>query len=89
MDIEAHGNDKREVIRHNRDWLNANRAAGTLPLPGAVGVNVDHDAYQCIAADIITNPRLDPHDILRHGDYLHMVRVVLPMIEAAPNEAPG
>ncbi len=83
MDIEAHANDVREIIRLVRDWLNANRGADAPPLPGAAAINDDHDAYLGIAHDIVANLRLDPHDDLPHADYLHVVAVALPRIEAA------
>jgi hypothetical protein len=83
MDIEAHANDAREIIRLVRDWLNANREPGASPLPGAAAINDDHDAYLGIANDIVANLRLDPHDDLPHSDYLHVVAVALPRIEAA------
>ncbi len=89
MDIEAHANDVREIIRLVRDWLNAYREAGVPPLPGAVAINDDHDAYLAIAPDIVANLRLDPHDDLPHGDYLHVVEVALPRIEAARTGALG
>lgn len=87
MDIEAHANDAREIIRLVRDWLNTNREPGAPPLPGAVAINDDHDAYLGIAHDIVANLRLDPHDDLPHGDYLHVVAVALPRIEAARGSA--
>ena len=83
MDIESHGNEVRKIIRLVRDWLNANREDGAPPLPGAAAINDDHDAYLKIAADIVANLRLDPHDDLPHHDYLHVVTVALPRIEAA------
>jgi hypothetical protein len=83
MDIEAHANDAREIIRLVRDWLNANRESGAPPLPGAASINDDHDAYLAIAHDVVANLRLDPHDDLPHGDYLHVGAVALPRIEAA------
>jgi hypothetical protein len=83
MDIESHGDDPRRVIRHVRDWLNANRGPGATLLPGAAAINEDYDAYLKIAPDIISGLRLDPHDELPHGDYLHVVETALPMIEAA------
>jgi len=83
MDIEPHGNDKRAMIRLVRDWLNTNRKPGTPPLPGAAAINDDHDHYQRIAPDIIATLRLDPHDTLPHRDYIHVVGVALPIIEAA------
>lgn len=89
MDIEVHANDVREIIRLVRDWLNANREAGALPLPGAAAINDDHDAYLGIAHDIVANLRLDPHDDLPHSDYLHVVEVALPRIEAARADALG
>jgi hypothetical protein len=83
MDIEAHGNDGRQVIRHVRDWLNANRKPGVSILPGAAAIYEDHEAYLKIAPDIVRGLRLDPHDDLPHGDYLHVVQIALPQIEAA------
>ena len=73
MDIEAHGNDVRAIIRLVRDWLNANRDPGASPLPGAAAINEDHDAYLKLAPDIVANLRLDPHDDLPHIDYLYVV----------------
>lgn len=83
MDIEAHANDPRLVIRHVRDWLNANREPGAAVLPGAAATNADYETYLKIAPDIVIGLRLDPHDELPHGDYLHVVETALPMIEAA------
>jgi hypothetical protein len=83
MDIEAHANDPRQIIRLVRDWLNTNREAGAAPLPGAAAINVDHDAYLGIAHDIVADLRLDPHDDLPHDDYLLVVELALPMIEMA------
>jgi hypothetical protein len=89
MDIEAHANDVRQIIRLVRDWLNANRVASEPPLPGAASVNEDHDAYLGIAHDIVANLRLDPHDDLPHSDYLHVVAVALPRIETARTGSAG
>jgi hypothetical protein len=89
MDIEAHSNSAREVIRLVRDWLNTNRDADASPLPGATAINDDYDAYLAIAHDIVANLRLDPHDDLPHGDYLHVVAVALPRIEIARAVALG
>lgn len=83
MDIEAHGNDVRAIIRLVRDWLNANRDPGAPPLPGAAAINADHDAYLKLAPDIVANLRLDPHDDLPHIDYLYVVELALPKIEHA------
>ena len=83
MDIEAHGDDPRQIIRHVRDWLNANREPGVALLPGANAINDDYDTYLKIAPDIVAGLRLDPHDELPHGDYLYVVETALPMIEAA------
>lgn len=88
MDIEAHGNDTRQTIRHVRDWLNANRPPGSTILPGAAAINDDHEAYLKIAPDIVEGLRLDPHDDLPHGDYLHVVEIALPRIEAARAATP-
>lgn len=83
MDIAAHDNDTREVVRSIRDWLNANRATATQPRAGAVAIHADHEASQRVIGDIIAELRLDPHDKLPHGDYLHVVAVALPLVEAA------
>jgi hypothetical protein len=82
MDIEAHANNPRQIIRHVRDWLNTNRDQGAGPLPGAAAMNDDHDAYIGLAPKIVAKLRLDPHDELPHRDYLHVVETALPMIEA-------
>lgn len=83
MDIEAHGNEVGRVIKHVRDWLSANRETGHPILPGAAAITADHEAYLKIAPDIIGELRLDPHDDMPHGDYLHVVEYALPLIEAA------
>lgn len=83
MDIEAHGNKVGRVIKHVRDWLSANRETGLPILPGAAAITADHEAYLKIAPDIIDELRLDPHDDMPHGDYLHVVEYALPLIEAA------
>lgn len=88
MDIDAHGNDPRRVIHRVRDWLDANRKAGSPLLPGAAAINHDYEAYLKIAPDIIAGLRLDPHDELPHGDYLHVVETALPMLEAARRDKP-
>jgi hypothetical protein len=46
-------------------------------------VNDDYDAYLKIAPDIVAGLRLDPQDDLPHGDYLYVVEMALPLIEAA------
>jgi hypothetical protein len=83
VDIQAHGNNVNDIIRLVRDWLNANREAGAPPLPGGTAINDDHSTYLEIAHDIVADLRFDPHDELPHGDYLHVVEVALPRIEAA------
>lgn len=83
MDIEAHGNDVRRVIRNVRDWLNANRELGSPLLPGASAIHDDYEAFLKIAPDIVAGLRLDPHDELPHGDFLYVVQIALPLIEAA------
>ncbi len=88
MDIKAHDDDLEKVIKHVRDWLNANRLKGTEPLPGAAAINADFRAYLKIAPDIISNLRLDAHDQLPHTDYLHVVEVALPLIEKARKTLP-
>jgi hypothetical protein len=85
MDIEAHGNNVDRVIKHVRDWLSANRGTGQPILPGAAAITADYEAYLKIAPDIIAELRLDPHDDMPHGDYLHVVEYALPLIEAARN----
>jgi hypothetical protein len=82
MDIEAHGDDLNQVIRHVRDWLNVLRGARPS-LPGATAIAEDHAAYLRIAPDIIKALRLDPHDELPHRDYLDVVEQALPLIEKA------
>ena len=82
MDIEAHGDDAKQIIRHVRDWLNANRDPGSRLLAGAKAISADYDTYVLIAPDIIKGLRLDPHDDLSHIDYLQVVRMALPEIEA-------
>jgi hypothetical protein len=41
MDIEPHANSVSEVVRHYRDWLNANREPGAPVLPGAAAISQD------------------------------------------------
>ncbi len=82
MNIAAHGNDVREVVRHVRDWLNANRRPGVPTLPGAAAIVEDHEIYRRLAPGLAKRLRLDPHD-LPHGDYLYVVREALPLIGAA------
>lgn len=82
MDIDAHGDDAGRIIKHVRDWLNANR--GDRPvLPGAAAISADHDAYLKIAPDIIRSLRLDPHETPPHRDYLHVVEQALPGLALA------
>jgi hypothetical protein len=83
MDIEAHGNKVDRIIKHVRDWLSTNREPSQPTLPGAAAITADYEAYLKIAPDIIGALRLDPHDDLPHGDYLHVVEYALPLIEAA------
>ena len=52
MDIEAHANDGRGMIRLVRNWLNTNRDPGGPPLPGGAAINEDHDTYLEMAPDI-------------------------------------
>ncbi len=82
MDIEAHANNPVRVIKHVRDWLNANRGDQPI-LPGATAITDDHAAYLKIAPDIIRALRIDPHDELPHRDYLDVVEQALPLIERA------
>ncbi len=82
MDIEAHDNEPKAAIKHVRDWLNANRSARPI-LPGAAAIAEDYAAYMRIAPDIVAELRLDPHDDLPHRDYLYVVGLALPLIEAA------
>ena len=82
MDIEAHGNDVSRIIGMVRDWLNAGRGMSP-PLPGAVSIATDYSAFQGIADDLIAELRLDRFDALPHADFLYIVEVSLPKIEAA------
>ena len=88
MDVAAHGNEARLLIRHVRDWLNANRPHGTPILPGAAAIAEDHELYLRLAPGLAKGLRLDPHDDLPHGDYLYIVREALPLIEAARASEP-
>jgi hypothetical protein len=83
MDIENHSNNVQEIIRLVRDWLNANRDDGALPMPGGAAINADHEVYLAMAPGIAAGLRLDPHDDLPHRDFLHVVEAALPMIDAA------
>jgi hypothetical protein len=56
---------------------------GSAPFPGAASIVKDFDAYRQMAPDIISTLRLDAHESLLHLDYLHVVRLALPRIEAA------
>lgn len=82
MDVETHGNDVGRVIKHVRDWLNANRGDSPV-LPGSAAIAADHAAYLTVAPGIIAALRLDPHDALPHRDYLHVVEQALPRLEVA------
>lgn len=82
MDIEAHGNDAASLIKAVRDWLNAGRDGGD-PLPGATAIVADYAAFQALVPDIIARLRLDDFDAIPHSDYMHLVELALPQIEAA------
>ncbi len=82
MDIEAHGNDPTRLIKAVRDWLNAGRGEGR-PLPGSAAITGDFAAFQTLVPDIIAQLRLDDFDALPHSDYMHLVELALPQIEAA------
>ena len=82
MDIEAHGNDARRLIKAVRDWLSSGRDGGD-PLPGSAAITADYAAFQVLVPDIIAQLRLDSLDALPHSDYMHVVELALPQIEAA------
>lgn len=82
MDVEVHGNAEDQVIKHVRDWLNANHTLGSV-LPGSKAITGDYATYKTIATDIITSLRLDPENEMPHGDFLHVVEQALPLIEKA------
>ena len=82
MDIEAHGGAVDQVIKHVRDWLNANRGHRPV-LPGASAISKDHAASLRMAPDIIADLRLDDYEKLPHLDYLYVVEQALPLIEQA------
>lgn len=82
MDVAAHANDRVMLIRRVRDWLAANLDGEAL-LAGSASITRDYEAYLMLAPDIAADLRYDPPDDLPHGDYLHVVRVALPLIEAA------
>ena len=88
MDIEAHGNEVANIIKHVRDWLNANRGERAI-LPGAESIAADHGAFLTIAPAIISRLRLDPHDVLPHLDYLHVAEQALAQIERARAVSPS
>jgi len=83
MDIESHGSSEQELVLRVRDWLNINQRGGNRVLPGAVAILSDYDAFGKIAPDILGPLRLDRLDQLHHVDYLHVVELALPQIEAA------
>jgi hypothetical protein len=83
MDIVAHANQVALVIRHVRDWLNANRSLNAPPLPGPAAIHQDYQDYQIVAPEIAQALRLDPHDEVTHGDFLYLVRMGLPRIAVA------
>ena len=82
MDIEPHGNDAMRLIKAVRDWLNAGRDGGD-PLPGSGAIVDDYAAFTALVPDIIARLRLDDFDALPHTDYMHLVELALPQIEAA------
>ena len=82
MDVEAHSNDERRVVKAVRDWLSAGRDGGA-PLPGSAAIQADYAAFQSIVPDIIAALRLDAFDDLPHSDYMHVVELALARIEAA------
>lgn len=82
MDIEAHRNETAALIKAVRDWLNAGRDGGD-PLPGSVAITEDYAAFQTLVPEIIAQLRLDNLDALPHSDFMHLVELALPQIEAA------
>jgi hypothetical protein len=82
MDIDAHANDPKRIIRRVRDWLNAGRGEAS-PLPGSAAIGADYDAFQLIAPDVIGELRLDQLDDLSHVDFMYLVELALPLIEQA------
>jgi hypothetical protein len=82
MDIEAHGTDAARLIKAVRDWLNAGRD-GSTPLPGSAAIAADYAAFLALVPDVIAELRLDGFDALPHSDYMHLVELALPRIEAA------
>lgn len=82
MDIDAHGNDAVRLIKAIRDWLSAGRNDDS-PLPGSAAIAADYAAFQVLVPDIIAQLRLDGLDSLPHSDYMHLVELALPQIEAA------
>ena len=82
MDISAHHNEAGQVIKVVRDWLKTGRNKASRPFPGATALQNDYAAFQKISTDIIVELRLDLHDQLDHADYLAVVKIALPRIEA-------
>ncbi len=58
MDIEAHADDPREIIRLVRGWLNSNRDPGISPRPAAKSINDDHVVHPRIDVAIVANLHL-------------------------------
>lgn len=82
MDVETHANDPNLIIKAVRDWLNAGRNGGD-PLPGSNAIAEDYQAFQTLVPDVIQELRLDGLDALSHVDYIYLIEVALPLIEAA------
>jgi hypothetical protein len=82
MDIEAHANDSKRLMKAVRDWLNVGRD-GALPLPGSAAIAADYDAFQLLVPEISRQLRLDDFSAIPHADYMHLVETALPLIEKA------
>ncbi len=87
MDIEVHGSDPRQVIKHIRDWLSVNKPADVADPPGGVAIAADYETYLGLVPEIIADLRLDPHDELPHGDFMRLVELALPLIDSTRGNA--
>lgn len=68
------------MIARVRDWLNANRPAGTPPLPGAEALADDYRAFQLVAPAVIAEFRLSKLDGMNHPDFMYTTERALEFI---------
>lgn len=78
MEVEAHNNDAKQIIKAVRDWLSSGRIE---PLPGSAAILEDHELFLRLVPDMISRLRFDDLDALHHVDYMHLIKEALPLIE--------